>query len=338
MSENPGPQHPVILRKANKLHYYRRIFSAYLGTSSSQLTFWHEVPAVNLRLSKDLLGEYYMVFGSKADYPGPFDQVGIPMLDYRGAVGRQYNPIAIAQYGLGNYNLYVRTGDLDRRSKFLRVADWLIATLTPNAAGIHVWMHNFDWEYRDTLRAPWYSGLAQGQGISVLLRAHQITGDQAYLDAAKKAFTSFSVDAAQGGVICHDKQGRLWVEEYIVSPPTHILNGCMWAIWGVYDYFLATGEVGARELFDATVRTLCETLDSFDTGFWSLYEQSGTKLKMIASPFYHSLHIVQLRVMEKLTGERTFGAFADRWQSYQSSRIKRTSALVYKAVFKLFYY
>ena len=29
---------------ANRLQYYRRIFSAYLVPGKSQLTFWHETP------------------------------------------------------------------------------------------------------------------------------------------------------------------------------------------------------------------------------------------------------------------------------------------------------
>ncbi len=321
-----------------RLQYYRRIFSAYIAGGTSQLTFWHEIPEVNHKFTSGSLREYYMVFSSKADYAGPFDNAGIPLLDYRGALGRQYNPIAIAQYGLGNYNSYSRTGDPARRLKFMKVADWLVSTLTPNSAGLQVWMHNFDWDYRDRLSAPWYSGLAQGQGISVLLRAHQLSGDSRYLYAARSAFQSFTVDVSQGGVACYDEQGHLWFEEYIVAPPTHILNGFLWALWGVYDYVLATGDVEARKRFESSVQTLRGRLKDFDTGFWSLYEQSGTRLRMIASPFYHSLHIVQLRVMEKLTGERFFAEFADRWDSYRSSRMKRTRALVQKALFKLCYY
>ena len=70
----------------------------------------------------------------------------------------------------------------------------------------------------------------------------------------------------------------------------------------------------------------------------SLYEQSGTQLKMVASPLYHRLHIVQLRVMHRLTGEDRFARFADRWESYGRSRTKRTRALCYKTAFKLAYY
>ena len=321
-----------------RLNYYRRILSAYLLGGKSHLTFWHETPEENRNAHAGELGEYYMVFAEKADYPGAYDSAGIPLLDYHGKIGLQQNPIAIAQYGLGNYNLFRRTGDPSRRKKFFLVADWLCSHLEKNAQGLAVWNHHFDWEYRDTLRAPWYSGLAQGQGISALVRAYKETGDSRYLEALRLALAAFFKSANEGGVAFTDENGDLWFEEYIVSPPTHILNGFIWAAWGVYDYFLATQDHAARELFARAVQTLLRNLERYDLGFWSLYEQSGTRLPMTASPFYHRLHIVQLRVMHRLTGEDKFASVADRWERYARSRSKRTRALCYKSAFKLCYY
>ncbi|HUA14817.1 MAG TPA: D-glucuronyl C5-epimerase family protein [Verrucomicrobiae bacterium] len=321
-----------------RLSYYRRIFSAYLLGGTSHLTFWHETPAENPRATADKLGEYYMLFAEKADYRGPFDPAGIPQLDYRGRIGRQYNPIAIAQYGLGNYNLFRRTGDSTRRDKFFRIADWLASHLELNPRGLAVWNHHFDWEYRETLKAPWFSALAQGQGISVLVRAHQESGERRYLQAARRAFECFCRPIADGGVAFTDDRGDLWFEEYLVSPPTHILNGFIWAAWGVYDYSLATGDDSARELFSHAVATLLHNLDRFDLGFWSLYEQAGTRLPMVASSFYHRLHIVQLRIMHRLAGAEEFARVAHRWESYTQSRGNRLRALAYKSAFKLTYY
>ncbi len=322
------------------LNYYRRIASAYLLGGQSHLTFWHETPEENLNASARELGEYYMLFAEKANYAGALDSTGIPQLDYRGKIGRQYNPIAIAQYGLGNYNLFRRSGSAESRDKFLQIANWLVLHLEKNPQGLAVWNHHFDWEYRDTLRAPWYSALAQGQGISVLVRAQQFAnkGDSRYLNAAQQALASFFKPVTEGGVSFTDQQGDLWFEEYIVSPPTHILNGFIWAAWGVYDYFLATRDQSAQELFSRAVSTLTRNLDRYDLGFWSLYEQSGTRLPMVASPFYHQLHVVQLRVMHRLTGEDKFMSVADRWEGYGRSRSKRTRALCYKSAFKLCYY
>src|SRR5229473_2563833 len=185
-----------------RLHYYRRIFRAYLAPGPSQLTFWHDSPQMNPRALRDSLGEYYMSFARKADYRLHCDSPGIPLLDYHGRIGLQYNPIAIAQWGLGNYNLFRRTGNDERKRKFLAASDWLCAHLEQNSFGVWVWNHYFDWEYRTPLKAPWYSGLAQGQGLSLLVRAHGETGEPAYLNAAQRAFTSFLKATSEGGVTC----------------------------------------------------------------------------------------------------------------------------------------
>ena len=325
-------------RQVPTLAYYRRIFSAYVLGGKSHLTFWHETPAENPNVNPTELGEYYMLFAEKADYSGHYDASGVPQLDYHGHIGLQYNPIAIAQYGLGNYNLWRRRSDEKRKKKFFLIADWLASHLDSNPKAIPVWNHQFDWEYRDTLKAPWYSALAQGQGISVLVRAHKESGDARYLDAARAAFESFQRPIEEGGVAFTDESGDLWFEEYIVSPPTHILNGFIWALWGVYDYALATKETTAQELLTRGVRTLLHNLDRYDLGFWSLYEQSGTRLPMVASAFYHRLHIVQLRVMHRLTGEELFSRVADRWENYTRRRINRARALAGKVAFKLRYY
>lgn len=361
---------------AARWRYYRRLVPAYLGSGGSQLTFWHDKPAINeCAFAKGRAGEparlgpYYMLFHEKAIYPGPYDNAGIPLLDYRGAIGLQYNPIAIAQWGLANYNRFWETRDQSCREKSLKAGGWLVTNLERNARGLWVWNHHFDWEYRNTLKAPWYSGLAQGQGVSLLLRAHAESCDEKYREAADRAFVALTKTVAEGGVLCEvDVPGQnpaakdLWIEEYLVDPPTHILNGFIWALWGIFDYSIASGTTDipapegcgadtpvrapsasingstACQIFDRGVQTLIHNLGAYDTGYWSLYEQSGTSLKMLASPFYHRLHIVQLQVMAKVTGNSTFSAFAERWQGYESNRANRTRALLEKSLFKLLYY
>lgn len=323
---------------AARWQYYRRILPAYLGAGRSQLAFWHETPEINPQATNAQFGPYYMSFREKADYAGPYDAAGIPLLDYRGAIGLQYNPIAIAQWGLANCNIFCATNNESRRQKTLKAANWLSANLEQNPYGLWVWNHHFDWDYRDTLKAPWYSGLAQGQGISLLLRARAQTHDAKYEQAADRAFVSLTKPIAEGGVLWEDEEKNLWIEEYLVDPPTHILNGFMWALWGVFDFWLVSGDSMARQVFDRGVQTLLQNLPRFDTGYWSLYEQSGTRLKMLASPYYHRLHIVQLRVMATLTGDRRFTEFADRWQAYAQRPANRTHALLEKTIFKLLHY
>ena len=194
-----------------------------------------------------------MQFQGKAAYRGPFDTGGVPLLDYRGEIGRQHNPIAIAQYGLARFNRWGRTASICDHSAWLRAATWLERELVPNSFGVPVWMHHFDWPYRQLLKAPWYSGLAQGSGLSMLVRAAQTTGQKRFVEAAHQAFESMRLDTARGGVLATDDRGRIWIEEYLVDPPSHILNGFVWALWGVYDYARWSDSQEAKHLFDRCV-------------------------------------------------------------------------------------
>jgi len=322
----------------SRLSYYRWVFAAYLTKRNSQLTFWHGTPQVNENVDVGKMGEYYMPFTYKADYKGSFDDKGIPLLNYHGAVGKQHNPIAIAQYALGHYNLFKRTRDKKHLGIFLNQANWLVENLELNSQGLYVWNHHFDWEYRGTLKAPWYSALAQGQGISALVRAYLETKKEKYLHSTRKAFETFKHETKECGVVYTDKNGYVWLEEVIVDPPSHILNGFIWALWGIYDYYLATNDELAFRLFNRCVETLRDNLHKYDTGFWSLYELPGTRVRMLTSYFYHSLHVVQLRVMYKLAGEPVFKDYADRWEGYRKNKLFRLRALAQKSIFKLLYY
>lgn len=308
----------------------------YADRSSGPLSFWYEQP----RMNEAAFGgpQYFMRFQGKAAYRGPFDEAHVPLLDYKGDIGPQHNPIAIAQYGLARFNRWCDTGAVGDRMAWLYAARWLERHTMPNTSGVPVWMHHFDWPYRQLLKAPWYSGLAQGSGLSLLVRAADATGDRSFASGAHRAFESFRLDVSEGGVLATDAKGRLWIEEYLVDPPSHILNGFIWALWGVCDYARWSGSDEARRLFDACAATIEDALPEYDTGRWSLYELPAGGPPMPASRYYHTLHIVQLRVMERLTGNPAFGDTAARWQAYLDSPVKRTRALVEKAAFKLLHY
>lgn len=320
------------------LNYLRRIIPAYILKKNSQLTFWHGTPEINENASPYELGEYYMRFVYKANYKGPFDEKGTPMLDYKGKIRKQYNPIAIAQYGLGNYNLYKKTKNYIYNEKFIQMANWLLNNIEKNKYGIFVWNHKFDWEYFQTLKAPWYSALAQGQGISLLMRAFIETKEDKYLLTANKAFEALIKEIKNGGTLFIDKNKNWWLEEYLVEPPSHVLNGFIWALWGVYDYFLVTKEKKAFNLYENCLKTLNENLYRYDIGYWSLYDLSNNRLRTIASHFYHNLHIVQLNIMYKLTGNNIFFEYSKKWDDYKGKKINIWKSICYKSLFKLLYY
>lgn len=279
-----------------------------------------------------------MTFADKANYNGPRDDGGIILLDYRGDIGLQHNPIAIAQYGLARLNLYLNSRREDDLNEAKRHGDWLVSNLKKNSKGVEIWPHDFSWRYRENLLPGWYSALAQGTGLSLLVRLYKATLDEKYLDTARRAYAALLAPVESGGVQFVDDSGDIWLEEYVVDPPTHILNGFLWTLWGVWDYYLLTREKSALELFEKCSKTIEKNLPRYDSGFWSLYDLSEGVLRMIASPFYHRLHIVQLQVTKKLASDPVFGEYAERWAGYEKNPIYRISALVYKIIFKIFYF
>jgi len=319
--------------------YQRRIISAYSRKKKSNLAFWHTELSPNDFPMDGSMGRYYMDFRAKTKYPGPFDESGIPMLNYGGNLGVQYNPNAIAQFALGLHDLYLDTGDKRCLNEFLKFSDWFVENIRMIDSEVGLWEYKFDFEYHHYLKAPWRSALAQGQGISVLVRANAITQDSAYIEVAKKAFASFERDIFQpGGVVYVDETGDIWLEECVTPPPTHVLNGFIWSLWGVLDFYLATGYEASNKLYECSVRTLEKNISKYHLGIWSRYHLAPTLLPMISSPYYHRLHIVQLRIMERLTGISKFGYYADLWERCMNKRRNRSIALAWKSLFKLIYY
>ena len=80
-----------------------------------------------------------------------------------------------------------------------------------------------------------------------------------------------------------------------------------------------------------TVDMIAKWLPKYDCGYWSMYHDLG----MIASPFYHKLHIAQLRVMYKLTGDERFAKYADKFEKYQNNWVYRKIAFCRKAFQKV---
>ncbi len=322
-----------------KLFYWQRIFITYLFRGKNNLSFWHGEPYINNSSNYNELDEYYMEFFLKAKYDGDYDSDGIPQLNYKGDIGIQYNPIAIAQWSLGNYNLWKQKNNKEYFEKFIKGSKWLNENLNLNEKNVYVWNHNFNWTYKEELVSPWYSGLAQGQGLSVLCRAYKVTKDDKYLDSIKKVYSSLNIDIKNGGVNFSDKNGDIWIEEYIMkNEPTHILNGFIWGLWGIYDYWLLTKDNKSKKLFDKFVQTLENNLDNYDIGHWSLYELSNLKIKMRASLFYHKLHITQLKVLYKMTGKNNFKEKSLKWNQYLENKIYVLRAFIMKVIFKLTYY
>lgn len=277
------------------------------------------------------LGRYYYSFFPSYKQPefGPpeVDEKGIPVSDYshkvliRGVMGRHYNPLTVAHWALGAYDDYLATGDLRCRELFLRRADWLVDNQRPIQDGAVVWYHTAGW---GRSKRPWASAMAQGFALSGLCRAYQETGDEKYMETARRALRAMDIPVSQGGLAARDATGNVFYEEWAFLPAIHILNGHIFALFGLHDYYRATGDEHARELFEAGVDAVRQRLPDFDLGFWSRYSLDRPHLFnhwTVAAPIYQQVHIDLLRFIYKITGDDIFARYADRWEAQQRTPV-----------------
>lgn len=336
-----------------RLKYYRRIFDAYLfKKNDSNLSFWHTELVANRLTDEDrkTVRRYPMNFKAKTAYQEPTDEKGALMLDYGGELGLQYNPNAIAQSALGFYELYldaIEVGNMEdaeeqKRSFFIQ-ADWFLEHGRSVADDVLLWEYNFPFEMRRQMENPWRSALAQGQALSVLLRAYAITNDERYLESAQRGYNAFRYECFkhEGGVVFRDGND-VWLEEYIIEPPDHILNGFIWALWGVWDYMTATGDQHANDLYNNSLDTIERHLDGYDLGIWTSYDllihYPKNEPVMPVSRYYQNLHVVQMEALYLQSGREVFRERHDRWQKYIDNFIYRNICMVWKIYFKLRYF
>jgi len=259
-------------------------------------------------------------------YFSPKDRQGIPLRAFAG-LKPQYVPTRIAAYGLARLNRYLREQRVDDRETFLEVARWFMASEDAR------WWYRFD---RGRLRAPWISAMAQGQGISVLLRAWRMTSEETFLRQAERAADPFFAPIGRGGVRS-SLEGDPFLEEYPEDPPKHVLNGFLFALIGLGELAEAVAAHEVRELQYALLNTLEKHLHCWDLGYWSAYDLEHRRggRPNPATMIYHSLHIAQLRYLGRRYGRTVLDIAAERWERYARSPEKRLRALAAKVALRL---
>ncbi|OPZ85144.1 MAG: hypothetical protein BWY74_04005 [Firmicutes bacterium ADurb.Bin419] len=231
-----------------------------------------------------------------------------------------YFSIEIFQYGLASYDLFLMFSDQSMLEKTIACAEWAVGNQQTDGSWV-----TFEYENK----AHPYSSMAQGEGISLLARAFAATGEEKYKVATDKALEFMLKPVEEGGTTKYDGNDIYFLE---CTHDPLILNGWIFSLWGVLDYWKLTKNEQVKDVLGRTLATMERRLPYFDMGYWSMYEDG----KRICSPFYHKLHIAQLNVMYDLTGNAVFKAYADKWERYLNSWWNRNRAFAKKAIQKVF--
>lgn len=244
------------------------------------------------------------------------------------------NHVTIAQLALGAW----QRRDEDGRwlEVFAEGAAWLAASLEEDGGLPYL----FAMPHTYTIDPPWYSAMAQGQAASVFVRAALTLGDDRFAEAAERVILPLT--AEDSSVVVRTPEGPV-LQEYPTRPPSHVLNGWIFALWGLYDVAALSDGAGpsgreARRAFLEGTAALVRRVDLYDAGLgWSRYDLYPHRLVHVASPFYHSLHVALLEATADLSGEQALRDKAAAWRTAAGRLPLKTAAVARKVAFRLVY-
>jgi hypothetical protein len=239
------------------------------------------------------------------------------------------NPVSILQLGLGALQL----GDPERLPLVTDVVAWVERTVDERG----LLAYRFPMPHTFPLDPPWHSALAQGEGISLLVRAADLLDRPELLELAERlAVPLLDPDSH---LVATTPEGPV-LQEYPTDPPAHVLNGWLIALWGLYD--LAQSGVAtlraqrAAEAFAAGSAAVGERIGRYRTPLgWSLYDLYPHPLPNVASPFYHRLHVALLRRQDELAPDPRVSALAVEWHRAAGAPLPLAFALARKLAFRL---
>lgn len=254
-------------------------------------------------------------------YIEPMDADSIELTRYRGQ--DYYHPVNLSQTCHILIATYVQAGNekyLIRAERYMKKLMSVCLNSDTALWGPYNMRYAVHSDSANTLRAPWFSGMAQGEMLTVLSRLYELTGDTEYLEFARKVFRTLIIlqGTSDRWVVRIDTAGYYWIEEYPHDTrPAQTLNGFVTALFGVYEYYLVSHDPQALQVWELALTTLKAYLPDFHRdGQRSLYCLGHSH---VANPGYHKLHIHQMYDLHRLTDDRFFLIMAEALESATQS-------------------
>jgi hypothetical protein len=230
-------------------------------------------------------------------------------------------PIMIFQYGLGAFDLWLKTKDINYLNKAILCSNWAIKNQKSDGS----W-DCFSYIYPNYPN----SSMAQGQAISLLLRVSTVNYSVEYINAAHKSMLFLSKDIRDGGTTLY-QDDQVFFMEYTNFPV--VLNGWIFTLFGIHDYNIFFNNPMYKDLFNKSINTLSLYLHKFDTGFWSKYDSNS----IISSPFYHKLHIDLLKALYLISNINVFNKYSEKFMVYYKNTFYKIYAILIKITQKILF-
>lgn len=239
----------------------------------------------------------------------PRDANGVPMI--RWTDGRlYYRPGEVAINGMKRIEAYLDTGNQAQLDQVLVQTRHLRRMALDRR---DAWWLPFWFDYPGAgQRAPWFNAMTQGLVLSFFVRLYDVTGHAVHLDAARLVFRSFRRLDRHGPWVSYvDRDRYLWLEHYPMPRPWHVLNAHLWTAFGLYEFWQVTRSPAARELLEGAITTMRAHAWRYRRpGRVSRYDLSTGS----AYVKYHEIHVWELRLLSRISGDRYFWRLADRFR------------------------
>lgn len=298
---------------------FHRWFKLLLGRS-----YYHQPQNLGKMFKPNALSGYFNDLIQKANWTGETDMEGIPVNILLENHKKVYFATTIVQKALGHYDtwlLYKRREDF---SEFMKLCKWLAENQDRNGG----WAV---WQIMGVKALTKYSAMTQGEVMSAMGRAWVNTKEWQYKECAKRAFELLVSPIEKGGTSYYSGKD-LFLEEVPSHPRNTILNGWIFALMGLYDYYLAFSDKKAYGFFRQSLETLENHISDYDTGYWSYYDNSGH----LASHIYHNLHIAQLTALNMIEPAcKSIKKYLRKWHMYQTKKLNYWYAIIIKGIQKI---
>lgn len=263
------------------------------------------------------------------------DEWGVRM--YKASDGTLYNhPVLQAQDALALVARYQH----DHTANLLTIAETearrLIAIHTTQAFTGQAWWYPYTFDFQEygekanTARAPWFSGMAQGEALRLFTELYEVTHETRWQDAAQHTFQSFMYpllpkeDVHEHPWVWRvDNDGWLWIEEY---PTPNIndntINGFGFALYGIIEYARTFHDAQAVMLAQGGLTTFAHAIPLVrHPGGVSSYSLSHMK---DLSAKYHLIVTHQLRLFAGVTGDKELATLANDFTlDYPEDTVRR---------------
>lgn len=193
-------------------------------------SYFHVPQGLGRAFRPGSLEGYFNDLCRKTAWKGPVDQDGIRLLA-RPNETLTYFPTLITQQALGHWDCWLLHKDPCHFQRFLTLAHWLLSHQDEHGG----------WPLWDPLPAHYlsrYSAMTQGQAVSVLLRASRALGNRQFCISAEKAIRLLLTPVESGGKLRHVGHAVL-LQEYPTKQLNGVLNGWIFATFGLYAFFIA---------------------------------------------------------------------------------------------------